>query len=109
MEKIEDENKSPWKKNDIIFKGAFEDYFAHLLRFIYPNAEQIFDFNREIIFINKELAEIDIDPKQSGGTKNADLLAKVFLLDGTEKWFLLHIEIQAVTGGFGKIGQLIRN
>lgn len=40
----------PNKKNDIIFKGAFEDYFVHLLRFTYPNADQVFDFSKKIEF-----------------------------------------------------------
>lgn len=30
-----EEISKPNKKNDIIFKGAFEDYFVYLLRFIY--------------------------------------------------------------------------
>ncbi|WP_316812544.1 hypothetical protein [Pedobacter heparinus] len=91
------DEKDPRKKNDIIFKGAFEDYFVHLLRFTYPNADQIFDFNKEIIFLNHELAEINIDPGLSGGTTRTDLLAKVFLMDGTVQCFYLHIEIQAVS------------
>ncbi len=84
------------KKNDMIFKGAFEDYFIHLLRFIYPNADELFDMGKEILFMNKELAEIAIDPQQPGGTRHADLLARVTLTDGMAKWFLLHIEIQGV-------------
>ncbi|MBB5438607.1 UDP-N-acetylglucosamine transferase subunit ALG13 [Pedobacter sp. AK017] len=87
----------PRKKNDIIFKGAFEEYFIPLLRFIYPNADQIFDFDQEILFMNNELAEIDIDPDRAGGITRTDLLAKVFLKDGTEKWFYLHTEIQVET------------
>jgi hypothetical protein len=89
--------KTPRKKNDIIFKGAFEEYFVHLLRFTYPDADQIFDFDKEIIFMNNELAEINIDPGLAGGTTRADLLAKVFRKDGTEQCFYLHIEIQAET------------
>lgn len=89
--------KNHRKKNDIIFKGVFEDYFVHMLRFTYSNADQIFDFNKKIDFMNQELAEINIDPGRAGGTTRADLLAKVFLMDGTEQCFYLHIEIQAET------------
>jgi len=85
------------KKNDIIFKGVFEDHFVHMLRFTYPNADQIFDFSKKIEFLNNELAEINIDPGLAGGTTRTDLLAKVFLKDRTEQLFYLHIEIQART------------
>jgi hypothetical protein len=44
IKKINKEQTKPRKKNDIIFKGVFEEYFVHLLRFTYPNADQIFDF-----------------------------------------------------------------
>lgn len=97
MDKQKGEDKKTQKKNDIIFKGAFEDYFVHMLRFYYPNADQIFDFSKKIEFMNQELAEINIDPALAGGTIRTDLLAKVFLLDGTEQFFYLHIEIQAET------------
>jgi len=93
----ETDAETPRKKNDIIFKGAFEDYFVYLLRFTYPDADQIFDFEKGIIFMNTELAEINIDPGLAGGTTRADLLAKVFMKDGTEQCFYLHIEIQAQT------------
>jgi hypothetical protein len=44
IKKVNKEQTKPRKKNDIIFKGVFEEYFVHLLRFTYPNADQIFDF-----------------------------------------------------------------
>lgn len=96
-DKKKEEDKQPQKKIDMIFKGAFEDHFIHMLRFTYPNANQIFDFSKKIEFMNQELAEINIDPGRAGGTLRTDLLAKVYLLDGTEQCFYLHIEIQAET------------
>ena len=41
-----EKKKIPWKKNDELLKGIFEDNFPDFLRFIYPDADKIFDFDR---------------------------------------------------------------
>ena len=38
--------KPPRKKNDQLFKGAFEEHFQDLLRLIFKDADQIFDFEK---------------------------------------------------------------
>lgn len=82
------------RKNDILLKAAFEETFAFLLRFFFAGADEIFDFSRGFVFMDKELRELFPELEKKGGTRQADMLAKVFLLDGTEKWILVHIEIQ---------------
>lgn len=82
------------KKNDILLKAAFEETFVYLLRFIFPNADQLFDFSKAPIFMDKELRELFPELEKKGGTRQADLLAKVYLLDGSEQWILVHVEIQ---------------
>jgi predicted transposase YdaD len=84
----------PRKKNDILLKAAFEDTFLFLLRFFFPDADKIFDFSRGFTFMDKELRELFPELEATGGTRQADMLVKVFLLDGSEKWLLVHIEIQ---------------
>lgn len=85
----------PRKQNDELLKGAFEENFPDFLRFLYPQAEDIFDLGRGIQFMDKELLAIIPDRERKNGKRIADLLAKVFLRDGTEKWILVHTEIEA--------------
>jgi len=82
------------KKNDIFLKAAFEETFAFLLQFFFKDAEKIFDLQRGFTFMDKELRELFPELEKKGGSRQADMLVKVFLLDGTEKWILVHIEIQ---------------
>ncbi|WP_316833776.1 hypothetical protein [Pedobacter nutrimenti] len=91
------ENKPLKKKNDIFFKSAFEDYFSDMLRFLYKDADQIFDLEKPISFMDKELLEISPDRKKRGGTRNADMLARIHLCNGMHELFLLHVEIQTET------------
>ncbi|WP_316836076.1 hypothetical protein [Pedobacter nutrimenti] len=85
------------KKNDIFFKSAFEDYFCDMLRFLYKDADQIFDLEKPISFMDKELLEISPDRNKKGGTRNADMLAKIYLRTGKQELFMLHLEIQTKT------------
>jgi len=84
----------PPRRNDELLKGVFEDTFADFLRFLYPEACAQFDFSRGIAFMNTELRAIVPNRDQKGGHRMADLLAKVFMRDGAEKWILVHTEIE---------------
>src|SRR5690606_5343372 len=84
----------PRKKNDIITKAAFAEWFTDLLRFLYPDADEIFDLSRAAVPMEKELLEIMPERERIGGTLLADLLMKVYLKDGTEQWLLVHVEIE---------------
>lgn len=85
----------PRRQDDKFLKAAFEEWFPALLRFFYPDADQIFDFEREIEFLDKELRKIIPERERSKGDREADLLAKVFLKDGTERWIICNVEIEA--------------
>jgi predicted transposase/invertase (TIGR01784 family) len=89
--------EKPRKKHDSILKAAFQEYFADLLRFFFPDADTLFDWSKGYSFLDKELLELSPDLNQKGGTRHVDLLAKIFLHDGTENWLLLHCEIQNST------------
>ncbi|MBN9384795.1 MAG: hypothetical protein J0H74_28835 [Chitinophagaceae bacterium] len=43
---------------DILWKGLLEMVLDDLLRFVFPNADQVFDLQREFGFLDRELAEI---------------------------------------------------
>ena len=88
------DQKKPRRKNDELLKGAFEDNFPDFLRFIYPDADEILDFEKGIAFLNNELFAIIPSRKRKGGERRADLLAKLYLKDGTETWILLNVEIE---------------
>lgn len=90
------DNKSrrPPKQNDELLKGAFEENFSDFLRFLYPQADDIFDLSKGIEFMDKELLAIIPDRERKKGKRIADLLAKVYLKDGTEKHIMLNTEIE---------------
>lgn len=84
----------PPKQNDELLKGAFEENFVDFLRFLYPDADDIFDFSKGIQFMDKELMSIVPDRDRKKGKRIADLLAKVFLKNGTAKHIMLNGEIE---------------
>jgi predicted transposase/invertase (TIGR01784 family) len=77
---------------DTLWKGIIEDLFTDFLMYFYPqwSLENV-DFQRDFEFLDKELENIYPESK---GKRFADKLVKIFFLNGKEKWFLIHIEIQ---------------
>lgn len=90
---MKNENR-PRRKNDEMLKGAFEENFFDFLRFVYPDADKILDFNKAPQFMDKELHAIIPDRERKNDKRIADLLAKLYLKDGTEKWILLNVEVE---------------
>lgn len=78
---------------DILWKGIIEDLFSDFLRFFYPDADELFDMDKGVEFLDKELGELypGVDIRHP---KFVDKLVKVFKKDGAEKWILIHIEVQ---------------
>lgn len=85
----------PRKKSDILLKSACEETFPDLLRFFYPDADEIFDFGQPFEVMDKELREIFPERQKKGGTRHADLLVKVFLRKGGVEFILIHLEIES--------------
>lgn len=85
------------RKSDILWKMVMDEVFEDLLRFIFPDADQVYDLGRGFEFLDKELAEMYPEPEKDSDTRFADKLVKVFHRDGEEEWVLLHIEIQGDT------------
>ena len=78
---------SAWKK---VIKNLFKDF----LEFFFIDIHDAIDFTKEILFLDKELKEID--PDSSQGDRVADVLAKVHLKDGRMGYLfiVIHIEVQ---------------
>ncbi len=77
---------------DALWKGIIEDYPKEFIRYFYVKADEIFDFEKGIEFLDKELEQLFPESEQKG--RRADKLIKIYRKDGTELWMLLHIEVQ---------------
>lgn len=78
---------SAWK---MIIRQLFKDF----LEFFFPDIYNAVDFSKEIVFLDKELNEID--PDSSQGDRVADVLVRVHLKDGSTKYIciVIHVEVQ---------------
>ena len=79
------EQDSPWKE-------AVEDLFKEFLAFFFPEVHCDIDFAKGYQFLDTELQKIMREAET--GKRIVDKLVSVCLKDGTEKWLLIHIEIQ---------------
>lgn len=85
--------KTAVQKRDLLWKAIMEDLFADFLRFFFANADSIFDIERGFEFLEKELNEIT-PGKDVKHPRFVDKLVKTWYKDGSEKWLLVHIEVQ---------------
>jgi predicted transposase/invertase (TIGR01784 family) len=81
------------KRDDTLWKGILEDIFDDFLRFMYPNADEIFDMARGFDFLDKELEDLFPQTTEEN-IRYVDKLVKVWLKNGDEEWILIHIEVQ---------------
>ena len=81
------------KRDDTLWKGILEDLFDDFLRFIYPDADNLFDMARGFDFLDKELEDL-FPQTDEENIRYVDKLVRVWLKDGTEEWILIHIEVQ---------------
>ena len=71
-----------------------EELMRDLLLFVDPGIGRELDLERGFEFLDKELVEMFPEPEKPSNTKVVDKLVKVFLRDGSERWMLLHVEVQ---------------
>lgn len=76
---------SPWKE-------ALEHYFPQFLQLLMPEMYRDIDWQRPHEFLDKELQQVVRDT--DAGRRHADKLVKVYTLDGSETWVLIHVEVQ---------------
>lgn len=77
---------SPWKETLDLFLEA-------ILRLFYPDIHAAIDWSRGYEALDKELHAIIAEAER--GSTLADKLFRVNLLDGTDVWILIHVEVQA--------------
>jgi len=79
------EYDSPWKEAIRLFLHSF-------MRLCFPDVERVIDWRRKPEFLDKEIQQIVRDA--GSGKQYVDMLVKVWLVDGSEEWILLHLEVQ---------------
>jgi hypothetical protein len=77
---------SPWK--DIL-----EAYFPQFMAFFFTDAFGEIDWSQGFTFLDGELQQITREAET--GRRYVDKLVKVYLRDGTERWVVVHIEVQS--------------
>ncbi|GGA97569.1 hypothetical protein [Puia dinghuensis] len=82
---------------DILWKGVLQWVLDDLLRFVFPDADQVFDLQKRFVYLDKELAELNPGPGKKTDVRYVDNLVKVFRKDGGEEWVLIHVEVQDIT------------
>ena len=80
-------------KDDSLWKSLLEDVFDDLLRYLYPDADEIFDMERGFDFLDKELEDLFPELNEQH-IRFVDKLVKVWLKNGKVRWILIHIEVQ---------------
>lgn len=84
--------------DDPLWKSILEQTFSHFLRFIFSDADTVFDLNKPFDYLDKEFESL-FPPESNGrGVRYVDKLVKVFLKDGSEQFVLCHVEIQSSKG-----------
>lgn len=79
-------------KKDEIWKRVIEKFFNDFVSFFMPNLHKDIDFSVKEKFLDKELQKISV--KSSRKNRKVDELIEIKLKDGTDKLFLLHVEVQ---------------
>jgi len=91
-------NNKPPRQDDRLWKSILETVFEDFLLFFYPNANDIFDFSKGVTYLDKELDLLFPPEEGARGVRFVDKLVKVYLKDGSEKYILIHIEVQSQKG-----------
>ena len=81
-----DQYDSPWKT-------LIDQMLPPFLAFFFPMVYKDIDWDKPPVFLDKELQKISRDGP--GGPNTVDKLVKVWLLNGTQVWLNLHIELQS--------------
>ncbi len=92
--KITRKKEAEKSKYDSAWKKVIKQLFKDFLEFFFTDIHNVIDFSKEIIFLDKELKEID--PDSILGDRVADVLVKVHLKDGSTSYIciIIHIEVQ---------------
>jgi hypothetical protein len=81
-------------KYDILWKGMLERVFDDFLRFVFPDADRRFDMKKGFTYLDKEMERLYQQPDGGTDTRFLDKLVKVYMIDGKQKYLLVHVEVQ---------------
>jgi len=79
-------------RRDTLWKALIEELVEDFLYFFFPTYMDQIDLGRGVVFLDKDLEQIM--PEADTRRRHADKLFKVWLNDGEEHWFLVHVEVQ---------------
>lgn len=82
---------------DGCWKEALDCYFPDFMALLWPKIAAQIDWSRRHEFLDQELQKLV--GKSETGVRRVDKLVKVWMRDGDERWFLIHIEVQAKFNG----------
>lgn len=77
---------------DELWKDALENLFPYFIELVIPAFYSDVDWEKNPIFLDKELHQIS--PKSEESKRYVDRLVRVFMIDGEERWVLVHVEAQ---------------
>jgi len=84
---------NPVDKYDSPWKEAIEHYFPEFMAFYFPDAYAAIEWAKKYIFLDNELRSIV--PEAEVSNRVVDKLVQVELLQGTETWLYIHVEVQS--------------
>lgn len=73
--------------DDPIWKSILEQTFTHFLTFFFPNANEVFDLDREFEYLDKEFETLFPPEPNNKGVRYVDKLVKVHLKEGVKNSF----------------------
>ena len=84
--------KPPHQAKDTAWKDILDAYFKEFIAFCLLDLYALIDWSKPWVSLDKELHAIS--KNDMIGRKLVDKLFSVYLNDGSEKWILIHLEIQ---------------
>jgi hypothetical protein len=95
--KVTDANNMSNETVEIDFDGTWKaiitDFFEDFMAFFLPDLHALIDYQKGVTFLEQEL-QLLVE-MFSYKEKVTDKLVKVFLKNGTERWLLIHLEVQS--------------
>lgn len=79
-------------RKDTLWKGIIEDLAEEFVCFFFADYIEQIDLTKGFVFLDKELKQLAA--RSASQERRADKLFKVWLVDGRELWFLIHVEVQ---------------
>lgn len=78
---------------DLLWKAVIEELSTEFLEYFFQDYIDLIDLTRRPEFLDTELQKISRGLRK--GKRIADRLMKVWMKDGSEQWFLIHVEVQS--------------